>query len=97
MIPSCLWCYWGGGEAAINVLLVNGGMKEWQKRLRSRAETPCIAHWPMGHDRTRRMFQEEERLHARDFEDHLVFQVVTMSLAKTTRPGHCVPQAPAWR
>ena len=40
-------------------------MKEWRKRLRSRAETQCIAHWPKGHDSTRRIFQQEERLHAR--------------------------------
>ena len=53
------------GEAAINAILENGGMKEWQKRLRSRAETPCITHWSKGHGSTRRVFLQEERLHAR--------------------------------
>ena len=53
------------GDAAIDAILANGGMKEWQRRLRSRAEAPCIARWPKGHGCIRRVFQQEERLHVR--------------------------------
>ena len=70
-LPRSSHARYGGGtyflyrEAAVNALLANGGMKEWRKRLRSRAETPCIAHWPKGHYSIRHVFQQEERLHAR--------------------------------
>ena len=71
-LPRTSHARYGGGtyflyrEDAINAILANGGMKEWQKRLRSRgAETPCITHWSKGHDSTRRVFRQEERLHAR--------------------------------
>ena len=59
---------YGGGryflyrEDAINAVLAAGGMKAWQKRLRSRGEHACVVGW---RPRPERSFCQEERLHAR--------------------------------
>ena len=58
--------YYLYGESAIDILLANGGMKEWKMRLRSRSDSPRITHWTKGRDYTPRCdFLQEERLHER--------------------------------
>lgn len=61
---------YGGGSYflyrgdAVDAVLKAGGIKEWQKRLRFRAEHPCIVGWPQKPDCFRLANCREERLHA---------------------------------
>ena len=53
---------------AVDAILAAGGIKEWQKRLRFRAEHPSIVGWPQQADCFRRASWREERLHAQQEE-----------------------------
>ena len=61
---------YGGGSYflyrgdAVDAVLAAGGIKGWQKRLRFRAEHPCIIGWLQKPDCFRLASWREERLHA---------------------------------
>jgi hypothetical protein len=67
--------YYLYGGAAIDAILANGGMKEWQKRLRSRGASPCLTRRQPQSSDIRRAFQQEERLHARTAQRQAWFQI----------------------
>ena len=60
---------YGGGSYflyradAVDSVLAAGGIKEWRKRLKLRAEHPCLVGWQQQPDCFRRGFLREERLH----------------------------------
>ena len=60
---------YGGGvyylytDNAVNAILAAGGIREWQRRLHLRAESPYVGGWPQSSDCFRLAAMREERLH----------------------------------